>query len=133
MPPRRPELADVFRKHGTEYLAAYRVSPEQYRVLHSVARCRTEALGGHKNVYSCGHEQIAYNSCLDRHCPKCQGSARRKWRDAQASDLLDVQYFHVVFTLPSALASLVLQNSRAVSALTPGLAISGQPPARMPA
>lgn len=112
MPASRPELADVFREHGGEYLKAYHASPEQYRVLRSIVRCRTEALGGHKNVYSCGHDEIAYNSCDNRHCPKCQGPARRKWLDAQAGDLLPLQYFHVVFTLPSALAPVALQNRR---------------------
>jgi hypothetical protein len=116
MPAGRPELADVFREHGREYLQAYRASPEQNRVLRSIALCRTEALGGHKNVYSCGHEKIAFNSCDSRHCPKCQGPARRKWLDAQAADLLAVEYFHVVFTLPSALAPVALQNRREIYA-----------------
>jgi hypothetical protein len=116
MPARPPEVADVFRKHGREYLDAYRPSPEQNRALRSIALCRTEALGGHKNVYSCGHEQVVCNSCEDRHCPKCQGSATRKWLDARANDLLPVRYFHVVFTLPSTLAAVALQNPREIYA-----------------
>jgi hypothetical protein len=110
----RPELADIVRKHGEEYLEAHKatVSFEQRRVLRSIAECRTSVLGGHKTTYSCGHEDISYNSCRDRHCPKCQGDARRKWLDQRAAELLDVEYFHVVFTLPDALGPVALQNKR---------------------
>ncbi len=109
-----PELADVVRKHGEEYVEAYEatLSPEQRRALKSIAQCRTSALGGQKTTYSCGHEEISYDSCRNRHCPKCQGEARRKWLDNRARDLLDVEYFHVVFTLPGALGPVALQNKR---------------------
>ena len=119
MEPHRPEVADVFRKHGAEYLRAYEssTSSEQKRVLRSLARCRTAALGGHKTTYSCGHEEISYNSCRDRHCPKCQGGARRKWLEARAADLLPLGYFHVVFTLPDELGPIALQNRRQVYGL----------------
>lgn len=110
----RPELADVVRKHGEEYVKAYgaTLSSEQRRALKSIAQCRTSALGGHKTTYSCGHEELSYDSCRDRHCPKCQGEARRKWLEERARDLLDVEYFHVVFTLPDALGPVALQNKR---------------------
>ena len=119
MEPHRLEVADVFRKHGAEYLEAYAPSAslEHKLVLRSLARCRTAALGGHKIRYSCGHEEISYNSCHDRHCPKCQGEARKKWLDARAADLLRVGYFHVVFTLPDELGPIALQNRRQVYGL----------------
>lgn len=111
----RPEVADVFRSHGAEYLKTWgsRTSPAQRRVLRAISLCRTVTLGGHKRRCDrCGHEEISYNSCRDRHCPKCQGPARARWLDARQKDLLDVPYFHVVFTLPDRLSPLALQNKR---------------------
>jgi len=113
----RPEVADVFRSHGAEYLKAWAssTSPAQRRVLRAISLCRTAILGGHKQrCDQCGHEEISYNSCRDRHCPKCQGPARARWLDAREKDLLDVPYFHVVFTLPEKLSHLALQNKRLI-------------------
>jgi len=106
-------VADVFRQHGQQYLSTYGASLMQRRVLRAVAACRTAALGGHvQRCDHCGHEQIAYNSCRNRHCPKCQGSRRIRWLEARAGELLPVPYYHVVFTLPAVLSPLALQNPR---------------------
>jgi hypothetical protein len=113
----RLEVADVIRAHGSSYLEACGGSAfaDQKRVLRNIAACRTAALGGHKSKCNqCGHEEIAYNSCRDRHCPKCQAAARAQWLEARAEDLLPVPYFHVVFTLPASIASIALQNKRVV-------------------
>jgi hypothetical protein len=86
---RRPEVADVFRACEGRYLAAHGVSPEQRRVLRAIQNCRTAALGGHvERCDGCGHQAISYNSCRNRHCPKCQGSARARWLDARAAEFL---------------------------------------------
>jgi hypothetical protein len=96
---------DFFRERGA------RVTMAERRVLNAVAACRTAALGGHLEVCDrCGHDQPVYNSCRNRHCPKCQAAARVEWLEAQRKDLLPVEYFHVVFTLPESLAPLVFQN-----------------------
>jgi len=114
--PRPPlEVADIVRAHGAAFLARYGpgLSTAQRRALADVAVCRTAALGGHvQRCGACGHEAIAYNSCRNRHCPKCQGSRTAAWLRREASFLLPVEYYHVVFTLPSALAELVWQNQR---------------------
>jgi hypothetical protein len=109
------EVADIVRAHGEEFLRANArtLSPAQKRVLRALERCRTAALGGHvEECDRCGHQRIAYNSCGNRHCPKCQSLARAKWLDKRQSELLPVEYFHVVFTLPEPLAALALQNKR---------------------
>ncbi len=109
----RPEVADVFARYGAAYQRAYGTSPQHRRILWALTSCRTAALGGHKKqCEACGHETIAYNSCRNRHCPKCQAAARAQWLEARAADLLEVPYFHVVFTLPDALGPLALQNKR---------------------
>jgi hypothetical protein len=109
----RLEVADVFRQYGEAYLAQYGVSREQRRVLRDIQACRTAALGGHiAQCDQCGHQKIAYNSCRNRHCPKCQGPARARWHDARAAEVLPVPYFHVVFTVPEVLGPLALQNQR---------------------
>jgi hypothetical protein len=113
----RLELAEVIRAHGDAFLDQYgaTLSPERRRVLNDLIRCRTAALGGHAEACDrCGHRRIAYNSCRNRHCPKCQASAAAQWVEAQAADLLPVEYFHVVFTLPALLGPLALQNPRVV-------------------
>jgi len=111
----RPEVADVIERDGARYLERYRPSKEQFRVLNALAQCRTASLGGHvKRCDLCAHEVIAYNSCRNRHCPKCQGAARAAWLQAREREVLDVEYFHVVFTVPHELAPLALQNRRAV-------------------
>lgn len=117
MAQRRPEVADVFREHGEAYLAraGRSLSSEQRQALEAISCCRTAALGGHKlGCSSCGHEEISYNSCRNRHCPKCQASGQADWLDREQQYLLPVEYFHVVFTLPAALGPLALQNKREV-------------------
>jgi hypothetical protein len=109
------EVAEIVRAHGDEFRQAHAasLSPRQKRVLRSIELCRTAALGGHlERCDQCGHERNAYNSCADRHCPKCQSLARAKWLEKRQAELLQVEYFHVVFTLPEPLAQLSLQNKR---------------------
>src|SRR5436305_15104903 len=109
------EVADLVRAHGDEFRRkhAASLSAGQKRVLRAIERCRTAALGGHlERCDQCGHQRNAYNSCADRHCPKCQSLARAKWLEKCQAELLQVEYFHVVFTLPEPLAKLSLQNKR---------------------
>ena len=109
------EVADVVRQYGAAYLARYgaTVSPEQHRALRAIAVCRTAALGGHATQCDqCGHLEITYNSCSNRHCPKCPGRAQAAWLAAREAELLDVPYVHAVFTLPHLLSPLALQNPR---------------------
>jgi hypothetical protein len=116
----RIEVADIIRGHGDDFLDSYgeTLSPEQRRVLIDLARCRTSALGGHlEECEQCGHRQISYNSCRNRHCPKCQATEAAHWVEARAADLLPVPYFHVVFTLPATLGPIALQNPREVYGL----------------
>jgi len=116
MPPiQRPrealELAEVVRRHGPGL--AESLSGEQRRILRAIASCRTAALGGHVQTCDhCRHQRIAYNSCRNRHCPKCQGSACARWMAEREEELLPVEYFHVVFTLPDAFNALALANQR---------------------
>ena len=115
--PEQLEVADVFRRYGPAYQEAYgdTLSMAQRRALKDLARCRTAALGGHvEECDQCGHRRIAYNSCRNRHCPKCQAASRAQWLDDRASELLPTPYFHVVFTLPDELGPLALQNPRVV-------------------
>lgn len=114
------ELADVFRSLDLDSLeeSDLVLSAAQRRVLRDITQCRTAALGGHlEQCDQCGHQQIAYNSCRNRHCPKCQAAARAEWLGERAADLLPVEYYHVVFTLPDQLSHLALQNKRAVYGL----------------
>lgn len=111
------EVADVIRAFGPAFEAAYghTLSPAQRQAMTAIARCRTAALGGHVEACDgCGHRRVAYNSCRNRNCPKCQAAARAAWPDRQAEDLLPVEYFHVVFTIPNAVGPLALQNPRLV-------------------
>jgi hypothetical protein len=111
------ELADILRDYTPAFLDAYGevTSPEQRRVLRDLVRCRTAELGGHVEACDgCGHQRIAYNSCRNRHCPRCQAAARAEWLDQRAAELLPTEYFHVVFTLPAELGPLALQNQRLV-------------------
>jgi hypothetical protein len=113
--PGRPglEVAEVIRQCGEAFLHRYGgvLSATQRRALRDLAVCRTAALGGHiEHCLDCGHERIAYNSCRNRHCPKCQALARARWLDRQAQHLLPVEYHHVVFTLPAEVAALALAN-----------------------
>ena len=109
------EVADIVRAHGEEFRQAHAesLSGAQRRVLRAIELCRTAALGGHlERCDQCDHERNAYNSCADRHCPKCQSLARAKWLEKRQAELLECEYFHVVFTLPAELAALALQNKR---------------------
>jgi hypothetical protein len=109
------EVADIFRQHGPDFRLTHPLSPEQRRVMRAIERCRTAALGGHvEQCDACGHQRIAYNSCRNRHCPKCQSLAKARWLQARLADLLPVEYFHVVFTMPEQLAAVALQNKRVV-------------------
>ena len=107
------EVADVFRRHGAAWRAANKahLSLAQRRVMTAIEVCRTAALGGHvERCEDCAHTRIAYNSCRNRHCPKCQGAAAKQWLAERAAELLPVPYFHVVFTLPAALGAIAYQN-----------------------
>jgi putative transposase/transposase-like zinc-binding protein len=109
------ELGDIFRLHGPAYLTTFgdSLSHEQKKALRAIAVCRTAALGGHVDQCDrCGYRQISYCSCRNRHCPKCHGRARARWLEQRAAELLPVEYFHVVFTLPQLIAPLALQNQR---------------------
>ena len=105
------ELADIFRLHGNQYRAKYRPSPQQRKVMNLIKVCRTAVLGGHmQQCDHCGYERPAYNSCRNRHCPKCQSSAKQKWLNARSAELLPCGYFHLVFTLPHVINPLILVN-----------------------
>jgi Putative transposase/Transposase zinc-binding domain len=111
------ELADIFRIHGPAYLEAFgpALSAGQKKALRDIATCRTAALGGHvEQCDRCGHRTIAYCSCRNRHCPKCQSAARAAWLEQRAAELLPAEHFHVVFTLPQMIAPVALQNQRIV-------------------
>jgi Putative transposase/Transposase zinc-binding domain len=119
MPRPTLEVADIFRDHGPAWRDANRghVSLGQLKVMSAIERCRTAALGGHVlrcENDACGHTAIAYNSCRNRHCPKCQGAAAREWMAARATELLPVPYFHVVFTLPAAIGDIAYQNKAVI-------------------
>jgi hypothetical protein len=116
---RRPklEVADVFHRHGADWRRANagHVSLGQLQVMSAIEQCRSAALGGHVECCEdCGHSRIAYNSCRNRHCPKCQGAAATDWLAAREADLLPVGYFHVVFTLPAKIAPIAYQNKAVV-------------------
>ena len=111
------EVADIFRSAGPAYRAAHagHLSLLQLKVMWAIEQCRTAALGGHVEACEdCGHRRIAYNSCRNRHCPKCQGAAARTWLAEREADLLPVGYFHVVFTLPAEVADIAFQNKAPV-------------------
>jgi hypothetical protein len=114
------EVADVFRRHGHAWRAANEahLSLAQRRAMTAIEICRTEALGGHvERCEDCAHTRVAYNSCRNRHCPKCQWTAAQRWMEARKAELLPAPYFHVVFTLPAALAAIAFQNKAKVYGL----------------
>jgi hypothetical protein len=114
------EVADIFRGHGPAWRQtnAGHVSFDQLRVMSAIERCRTAALGGHVlRCESCAHTLIAYNSCRNRHCPKCQGAAAREWLADREAELLPVPYFHVVFSLPARIADIAYQNKAVIYGL----------------
>jgi len=111
------EVADIVRAHRADYLLRYPQgkTPDQARVLTAIEQCRTRALGGHvAQCGNCGVERNAYNSCKNRHCPKCQNGARQRWLKARMAELLPVPYYHVVFTVPPCVAEVALQNRKTV-------------------
>jgi hypothetical protein len=115
MPRPALEVADIFRKYGAAYREAHRLPLEQLRVMRAIEICRTAALGGHlEKCATCAEERNAYNSCRNRHCPKCQGSERAKWLESRKAELLPVEYFHVVFTLPEKIAQIAFYNKEVV-------------------
>jgi hypothetical protein len=107
------EVAEIFRQHGPAYRESHRLPRNALRVMRAIEVCRTAILGGHRDQCDhCGHLEISYNSCRNRHCPKCQTLRKEKWIEARSEDLLPIEYFHVVFTLPSELNHLALLNQR---------------------
>jgi predicted Zn-ribbon and HTH transcriptional regulator len=111
------EVADIFRGHGPAWRQANagHVSLDQLKVMSAIERCRTAALGGHvERCEDCAYTTIAFNSCRNRHCPKCQGATARQWLAEREAELLPVPYFHVVFTLPDRIAAIAYQNKAVV-------------------
>jgi Putative transposase/Transposase zinc-binding domain len=114
------EVADIFRIHGPAWREAQRghLSLAQLKVMSAIEQCRSAALGGHVlRCEGCGADQVSYNSCRNRHCPKCQASAAQRWLEARTADLLPVEYFHVVFTLPAPIAEIAYYNKAVVYGL----------------
>jgi len=114
------EVADIFRTHGPAWRQAQRahLSLGQLKVMSAIEQCRSAALGGHVlHCQACEHTQIAYNSCRNRHCPKCQGNAARRWLEARQTDLLPVDYYHMVFTLPAPISAIAYYNKAVIYGL----------------
>ena len=114
------EVADIFREFGSAWRSAQRghLSLGQLKVMSAIEQCRSAALGGHVlRCEGCGTDQVSYNSCRNRHCPKCQSGAAKRWLDARQADLLPVEYYHVVFTLPAPVANIAYQNKAVVYGL----------------
>ncbi len=111
--PQGVEVADIFRQYGPDYREIHALPRNQLRAMHAIEVCRTAALGGHVDECDhCGHIEISYNSCRNRHCPKCQFLKKEKWIEDRREDLLPIQYFHVVFTIPEELNPIVLRNQK---------------------
>jgi hypothetical protein len=114
----RPELAEVFRSHGESYRKTHFLPASHKKVMRAISVCRTQELGGHlKQCDTCGFEHPAYNSCRNRHCPKCQSLAKAKWLEKQTAELLPVGYFHLVFTLPHELNRSILAHKKILLSL----------------
>ncbi|MFM0558165.1 IS91 family transposase [Paraburkholderia sediminicola] len=112
------EVADIFRAHGPTWRRTVSLSLGQLKVMSAIEQCRSAALGGHVlRCSGCARTEIAYNSCRNRHCPKCQGSAARRWLEARQADLLPVEYYHVVFTLPAAISAISWHNKTVIYGL----------------
>src|SRR3978361_2489746 len=117
MPREGLEVAGVFRRFGPGFRKQYGalLSVARWRAMTAIENCRTAALGGHvERCGDCGHQRIAYDSCRNRNCPKCQGLARAQWLADRQAELLDVPYFHLVFTMPAPIAAIALQNKAVV-------------------
>src|SRR5713226_1078801 len=116
--PRRVELADIVRTHGARYQLTHRLARVQRTALRAIKTCRTAVLGGHRDTCDrCGAVRITYNSCRNRHCPKCQTLTKERWLAARRAELLPIPYFHVVFTLPHSLNPLAQGNPRVLYTL----------------
>ena len=112
------EAADIFKQYYDEYKSNYSVPPHIEKVIQDIISCRTAELGGHVEVCEdCGHTQISYNSCRNRHCPKCQFVKKETWVLDKSKDVLPVEYFHVVFTLPATLTLLLYKNKKKLCSL----------------
>ena len=114
------EVADIFRAHGPTWRHHERghLSLGQLKIMSAIEQCRSIALGGHAlRCSSCAEPQIAYNSCRNRHCPKCQSSAAQRWLEARQADLLPVEYYHVVFTLPAPISAIAYTNKAVIYGL----------------
>jgi len=112
------EVQDIFLNYGNSFRTKHKLTLMQHKAMSAIQKCRTSQLGGHKEVCdSCGHTRISYNSCRNRHCPKCQALAKERWIENQKSNLLNVGYFHVVFTIPDTLNLLAYQNQKVVYTL----------------
>jgi hypothetical protein len=113
-----PEVADVFRAHGPAWRQTIQLSLGQLKVMSAIEQCRSAALGGHVlRCSGCEQIELAYNSCRNRHCPKCQASAAHRWLEARQADLLPVEYYHVVFTLPAAISAIAWYNKAVIYGL----------------
>ena len=111
----KPELADIFRLYGEEYFLNNPLPPSHHKIMHAIKTCRTSALGGHlEQCDACGFKRPAYNSCRNRHCPKCQAVSKARWLDERKAELLPVGYFHNVFTLSHELNPIALTNKRLI-------------------
>ncbi len=108
-----PEVADIFRRYGSEYRKVHEMPLKDMRTMRAIETCRTSELGGHVGECDhCGHLRISYNSCRNRHCPKCQCLDKERWLEARKNDLLPIEYFHIVFTIPEPLRALALRNQK---------------------
>src|SRR5690242_4673303 len=106
-----PELQDIFREHGQSFRQNHKLPTNIRKAMTAIEHCRTAALGGHADTCDeCGYTRISYNSCRNRHCPKCQTLTKERWIEARKDDLLNVRYFHVVFTIPDRLNGITFQN-----------------------
>lgn len=113
-----PEVADIFREYGDAYRRKHKLPNRMYKVMNAIESCRTAKLGGHiDECDECGHMKVSYNSCRNRHCPKCQSLAKERWLIARKNDLLPVEYFHIVFTIPDILNPLALRNQKELYAI----------------
>ena len=112
------ELADIIREYGPSYIKAHPLPCKVLKVINSIAQCRTASLGGHMaRCESCGYQQPFYNSCRNRHCPKCGSLAKERWLIARKEHVLPIVYFHTVFTIPDTLNPLALHNQRLIYSL----------------
>ena len=111
----QPGVADIFNLYGKEYQNNHSLSYEQFKVMSQIANCRTSIMGGHiEKCDQCGYEKNTYNSCRNRHCPKCQIMVKEKWLNDRKAELLPVGYFHLVFTLPHDLNPIILCNKKSL-------------------